>query len=298
MEEIESIHITQNTVSNIYTVEVRNSKGNESVIIGVDKGTNTTHLIDYKVSEVQTTVEASESEVSVEVKTGMTVVKTSNKTAIEENEYVKKVMEEVGVPIDLEGVVSVVIKSAENSVEAVVTLKKETSLEVIVGVVDADSGDVKFIAEKELEVDLEECSTGGEMLATQKTKGVCEKYGKGQIIETESVLQTTVVSSQIYQQVLTHNVKLQHVTNQLVSDYPILEGIVPADTTIEVIGDKILFTFAFEEQKLLLQYSSGTTAEVSELVSQNLIPEDIKPIVFHTETIANGTNIIRSNKVQ
>ena len=148
---------------------------------------------------------------------------------------------------------SVVIKSSETSVEAVVSVKEETSLKTIVGVVDVNSGDVKFIGEKELEVNWEECEM------EEKPEGVCEKYEKGQIIEAESVIQTTVVSSQIYQQVLTHNVQLQQATHQLVLDYPILENIIPADTVMEVVGDKVLLTFAFDEQKLLLQYSLDST---------------------------------------
>ena len=150
---------------------------------------------------------------------------------------------------------SVVVKTSETSVEAVVSVKKESSLKTIVGVVDVNSGDVKFIGEKQVEVNWEEC----EMEDGPKREAVCEKYEKGQIIEAESVIQTTVVSSQIYQQVLTHNVQLQQATHQLVLDYPILENIIPADTVMEVVGDKVLLTFAFDEQKLLLQYSLDST---------------------------------------
>ena len=101
-EEIQSIQKTENTVSTIYTVEVSNSEGKESVSIGVDKETQVSHLIDYKIDKVETVVEVSESEVVVEMKTGVKVLKTTDKTTIEENKYVKKVMEKVGITSGVE----------------------------------------------------------------------------------------------------------------------------------------------------------------------------------------------------
>ena len=37
---------------------------------------------------------------------------------------------------------------------------------------------------------------------------------------------------------------------------------------------------------------------MSVLVSENLIPESINPIVLHTEVTANGTTIIKSNSIK
>ena len=47
------------------------------------------------------------------------------------------------------------------------------------------------------------------MVKTQdRLREKCDKYENGGIIDAEEVLQTTVISAQIYQQVLTHNIKL------------------------------------------------------------------------------------------
>ena len=112
VESIQSVKKTESAVSTIYTVEVSGENGNETVSVGVDKETNKTHLVDYLISEKKVTVEVSESEVLTEVKTGVKVVKTSNKTAIRESEYVQKVMEEIKVVEVVGGgeVLSVVLK--------------------------------------------------------------------------------------------------------------------------------------------------------------------------------------------
>ena len=250
---------------------------------------------------MQTTIEASESEVVVEMKTGVKVVQTTNKTLIREDASVKKVMEAVEMEESrIEEVVSVSIKSAERTVETVISVREESGLKTVVGVVDVESGEVKFVGEREFAFPWDECEkkeNEDEEPREESVREVCEKYLNHEIIETEELLQTTVISDQIYQQVLTQNTKLQQVRDQLVRDYPILEDAVPSDTRIEVVGDKTLFTLAFSEEQLLLQYCwDGETGE-SELVSENLIPGEIVPLLLETETTRNGTQIIRSNSV-
>ena len=291
-KEIVSVSKTESALATTYTLEVNTPEGVEMVTVNVDSETHDTHIIDYKPVMKPITVieeEASHTEVAVDSKTGITIKKTTDKKLIQEDVYIQKVMEKEA--MDVESIVSAVTRASESNVETIVSVKQDEKIKTVVSVVDVGSGSVTVIGEKETDLP-EECNDN-------KLHGSRDKLEKcSQIIPTEEIFPTTVISSEIFKKVLSQNMKLQTVIQQLTTDHSQLVDAIPTQTVVEIIGTTTLFTFTFSQQRLVLQYSYDSVSTNIVSVYTTEIPEVIIPVVVETEVTETGSIIVTSNNLE
>lgn len=88
---------------------------------------------------------------------------------------------------------------------------------------------------------------------------------------------------------------IQNIVNKVSEINKEVVNVIPSQIITEKIGEKILSTITYEDKKIVSTVVYDEKTEQATVISTQSVPQEIKPLVYETETFQGQTTVVTNS---